>query len=513
MIRIFLLGASREYYRSSHRHFTEFFQSCTSSSSPWLYPVILGGLILAFGFSQPGIAAEVPSFSSTYSEAFTGDLREMKKRHVIRVLVAYSKTNFFLVKGEPRGFEYELLQQYGAFLNKRVSRRKFRTNLVFIPVPFEQLIPGLVEGKGDIAAAGLTVTPEREQRIAFTQPYLPRVEEVVVTRKAIKGIHRLDDLAGRSVFIIKGGSYRDHLVEWNRRLEKKGRPPMNIVEASEYLATEDLLELVNAGVMDITVADRHLAELWAHVLPALTVRTDLKIHSGGMIAWAVRKTNPELQNSLNVFIRRHKKGTLVGNILFQRYYQDRKWITNPLEKQERKRLERFMALFKKYGTRYGFEWLALAAQAYQESGLDHSRRSPRGAIGIMQILPSTAASPVVNVPDIHSVENNIHAGVKYLAHLRNTYFKSSDIAPEDQLNFAYAAYNMGPTKVQRMRRKAKKMGLDPNRWFYHVEQAALRFVGQEPVRYVANIHKYYIAYKLAREVQIRKTLELKNLKQ
>ncbi len=171
-----------------------------------------------------------------------------------------------------------------------------------------------------------------------------------------------------------------------------------------------------------------------------------------------------------------------------------------------------MALFKKYGKKYEFEWLAIAAQAYQESGLDHTRQSPQGAVGIMQILPSTAADDAVNIPNIRSVENNIHAGVKYLAHLRNAYFQSPRMSPDEQLNFAYAAYNMGPAKVRQLQQKAKHMGLDPNRWFFHVERAALKFVGQETVRYVANIHKYYIAYKLVKESQAQKVKEREELK-
>ncbi|MDT7041759.1 transglycosylase SLT domain-containing protein [Candidatus Nitronereus thalassa] len=436
----------------------------------------------------------------------------MKKRHVIRVLVTHSKTNFFLVKGEPHGFEYELLQQYGKFLNKKVSRKKFRTNIVFIPVPFEQLLPGLIEGKGDIAAAGLTITPEREKIIAFSDSYLPRVEEIVVMRKKLKGLTALEALAGRSVYIIRGGSYGPHLAKLNSQFAKKNLSPITVIEASEYLATEDLLELVNAGVIDLAVADRHIAELWAPVLPKISVRTDLSIHAGGKIGWAIRKENTELRKSLNTFIRSHKKGTLMGNILFKRYYQNRKWISNPLESRERRKLEQFMALFQKYGKKYEFDWLAIAAQAYQESGLDHTRQSPQGAVGIMQILPSTAADDAVNIPNIQPVENNIHAGVKYLAHLRNTYFQSPRMAPNEQLNFAYAAYNMGPRKVRQLQQKAKAMGLDPNRWFFHVERAALKFVGQEPVRYVANIHKYYIAYTLVKESESQKFRELKELK-
>ena len=470
----------------------------------WNFAISIGLLGIILSVPQTLPAEEMSSIASEYRQLFTGDLPEMKKRHIIRVLVAHSKTNFFLVKGEPHGFEYELLQQYGKFLNKKVSKRQIKTRIVFIPVPFDQLISGLLEGKGDIAAAGLTITPEREKKIAFTQPYLPRVEEVVIARKRLKDVKKVEHLAGRSVFIIRGGSYGPHLRDLNKRFEKKSLSPIKVIEVSENLATEDLLELVHAGVIDLAVADRHIAELWAPVLLQLKVRADLKIHTGGKIAWAVRKNNPLLQQSLNGFIRGHKKGTLIGNILFKRYYEDRKWISNPLEKKERRKLEKFMALFKQYGKKYGVEWLAIAAQAYQESGLDNTRQSPRGAIGIMQVLPSTAASPPINIQNVKNVENNIHAGVKYLAHLRKTYFQSSQISSEDQLNFAYAAYNMGPTKVQQLRRKTKNMGLDKNRWFYHVERATLKFVGQEPVRYVANIHKYYIAYKLVRESQSQK---------
>lgn len=476
------------------------------------YLVCLSALGIILTLSSLADAKPSSPNTSEFKQLFTGDLQEMRKRHVIRVLVAHSKTNFFLVKGEPHGFEYELLQQYGTFLNKKVSRKKFRTNIVFIPVPFPQLLSALIEGKGDIAAAGLTITPEREKTVAFSRPYLPHVEEIVVMRKRLKGLTTLEELAGKSVFSIRGGSYRPHLDKLNTKFAKKGLSPINIIEASEYLATEDLLELVNAGVIDLAVADRHIAELWAPVLSKITVRGDLKIHKGGKIAWAIRKNNPLLQQSLNGFIGGHKKGTLMGNILFKRYYKDRKWISNPLDARERRKLEQFMALFKKYGKQYEFEWLAIAAQAYQESGLDHSLQSSQGAVGIMQILPSTAAGDAVNIPNIHSVENNIHAGVKYLAHLRSAYFQSSKIAQDEQLNFAYAAYNMGPSKVRQLQQKAKKMGLDPNRWFFHVERAALKFVGQEPVRYVANIHKYYIAYKLVKESQGQKAREIEALK-
>ncbi len=261
--------------------------------------------------------------------------------------------------------------------------------------------------------------------------------------------------------------------------------------------TEDLLEMVHAGALEATVADRHIAEAWAEVLPGIVVRGDLPIHAGGEIAWAVRRDNPELLASLNEFVRAHKRGTLLGNIFFKRYYAHSDWIKNPLVADERAKLERLIALFQKYGSEHGFDWLALAAQAYQESGLDQDKRSAAGAIGIMQLLPSTAADPAVAVSDIHLLENNIHAGAKYLAFLRDRYFDDPAIEPAARVDFAWAAYNAGPARIRKLREAAAERDLDPNRWFFHVEKIAAEEIGRETVDYVANINKYYLAYRLA----------------
>ena len=395
------------------------------------------------------------------------------------------------------------------YLNKGKSRRAIKTQLVFIPVPFDQLIPALLEGRGDIAAAGLTNTPDRRKMIAFTSPYLPRIDEIVVSHKGTTGLNELTDLSGRKVAVVRSSSYVDSLNSLNSQFLAKKLKPAKIVQVSESLEAEDILELVNAGVLKVTVVDQHIAELWSGVLTNLTLHKELKIQQGGEIAWAVRPKNPELQKSLNRFIRRNKKGTLIGNILFKRYYQNREWIKNPLEAQERKKLDRFIQLFKEYGNQYEFDWLAIAAQAYQESEFNHNARSSRGAVGIMQMLPSTAASKAVNIPNIEPLENNIHAGVKYLAWIRDRYFSGPEISPEDRVDFSFAAYNAGPSKIQKMRRKAKAMGLNPDKWFYNVELAALKHIGQEPVRYVANIHKYYVAYSQIAESLDKKAQELK----
>lgn len=456
-------------------------------------------LLLILG-SAPVVAGQRPVvLAEELNRPFTGDLAEIRKRGILRVLVSYNRTNYFIEAAKARGFEYELMEQYRKFLNKGLSKNKLQTDFVFIPVPFKRLISYLNQGLGDIAAAGLTVTAERAKQVAFSDPYLSGVREVLVAAPSIAEPGSIEDLAGRQVHVLRGSSYAQHLGELNQRLQRAGRPPVEIVQVDENLQTEDLLELVNAGIIDFTLADDHIARIWSDVLPNLRVHHELFVNDQGSIAWAVRKDNRQLLESLDRFVASHKKGSLLGNILFKRYYRNSPWIKNPNEAEQRERFEQVAGLFRHYAGKYGFDWLKIAAQAYQESGLDHGRKSSAGAVGIMQVLKSTAADKHVAIKDVHKLEQNIHAGVKYLAFLRDRYYSDPAFSVDDQTYFSFAAYNAGPKKVRRMRDRAKKMGLDPNRWFGNVELAALRVVGQETVRYVRNILKYYTAYRLSRQ--------------
>ncbi len=145
----------------------------------------------------------------------------------------------------------------------------------------------------------------------------------------------------------------------------------------------------------------------------------------------------------------------------------------------------------------------MAAQAYQESQLDQRKVSPAGAVGIMQVLPSTASQKPININNVKKVENNIHAGVKYLSFLRKRYFSDPEIAPADRVDFSWAAYNAGPTRIQKLRGKAEERGYNPNKWFNNVEHLASETIGRETVDYVININKYYVSYKFALERQER----------
>lgn len=431
------------------------------------------------------------------SDGFTGDLDGMRQRGVIRVLVTYNRTNYFLEGPQARGFEYELLEAYGRGLNARHGGDHLRTELAYIPLPLDDLIPALREGRGDIAAAGLTITPERSGLVAFTQPYIDDVREVVVGHLEPPAMTSIEELSGKRIFVVRGSSYAQHLKALNESLSDKGLEPILISEVVKNMQTEELLEMVERGVIDYTVADNHIAELWQARFQHLRIHDAIPISDAGEIAWAVRESSPRLRESLNRFIAEHRKGSLVGNVLFTRYFDSNRWLEDPLGGKSAERLREIAGLLQEYAGKYDFEWLLIAAQAYQESEFDQSRKSHAGAIGVMQIRPATAADKAVGIRHIDRLEENIHAGVKYLAHLRDHYFDEPELDAEARRYFALAAYNAGPSTVRRMRRRAAEMELDPNRWIGNTELAALEIVGQETVRYVRNIIRYYSAYRTA----------------
>lgn len=439
----------------------------------------------------------------------TDDLSEKWK--TVRVLVSYSKTNFFEAGGHIKGLEAELMRQYEKYLRKSSPPKGSKINVTFIVLPFGQLLPALIDGRGDIAAAGLTVTPERQKQVVFTDPYIKDIDEIIVAAQRATGLARKADLSGRQIHVVSGSSYVQHLKELNLQFAQEGLDPIEIVEASENLESADLMQMVNAEIFELTVVDHHIAELWSKVLKNVILHEALKIHSGGNIAWAVRKNNPRLLSSLNAFLAKHRQGTLLGNMLIKRYYENTKWIQNPLEKAEKDRLEQLGDLFRKYADRYAFDWLKIAALAYQESRFDQKKKSGRGAVGVMQIKPDTAADPNVNIENVFTLENNIHAGVKYLAFLRDRYFDDAAIEANAKVNFTLAAYNAGPARIGSLRRKAKEMGLDQNKWFFNVEHVAQKEIGMETVQYVANVNKYYIAYKSMGTAWKQKKLEKDHL--
>jgi membrane-bound lytic murein transglycosylase MltF len=431
------------------------------------------------------------------SAPWNGDLDGMEQRRVIRILTVYGPPRYFLEGAMERGLTFELFKMFEKFINERVGRTTVRIHVVFIPVARDELVRGLVEGRGDIAAAGLTITPDRDEVIDFTNPVTRELSEVLVTGPSAPAIESIEDLAGQEVYVRASSSYRSSLDALNRRLGELGKPQIVLRDLSESLEDEDLLDMVNAGLLPWAVVDDYKAKSWSEVFDSIDVRTDLVLRTGGRVGYAVRENSPLLLTALNDFLNTHKEGSLTGNILINRYIRDFDWSANALAVEDYKRFEEVVDTFEKYGKQYGMDYLLITAQGYQESRLDQTVRSKAGAVGIMQLLPSTAQDPNVGIPDITEAENNIHAGIKYLNFIRTRYFDEPGIDRYNQTLFALASYNAGPARIRSLREKAEAQGYDPNRWFDNVELVAAREVGTEPVTYVANIVKYYVAYSLS----------------
>jgi membrane-bound lytic murein transglycosylase MltF len=473
------------------------------------FALVVAAMLLALGLLILGCGGEKDERPQLYAEGaaeefadpeldpFKGDLSEMRERRLIRALVTPSRTDFFVDSGEIRGIQAEFLQQFAQRLNRGVRDQTDRIRIKYVPVPFNELIPALLDGRGDIAAAFLTVTEARRSQVTFAAPFRKSVSEVLVTHEGTTAPEDLKGLAGERIYVLRGSAYAEHLRDLNEQLKGEGLDPIEIEEADPRLRSEDILEFVNAGVVERTVIDDYKAQLWRQVLPDIEMHESLALAAGSHVAWAVRPGSPKLKAEIDAFVREAREGALLGNILLERYFENVKWLEDPTSSSERDKLRRYLDLFREYGDRFGFDPLALAAQAYQESGLDHESRSPAGAVGLMQVLPSTAADPNVDVSDIDDPEGNVHAGTKYLAFIRDRYFDEPELSEWDRRAFTWAAYNAGPRKIRKARALAKRMGLDPDRWFGNVEVAARRAIGREPVRYVDNIYRYYVAYRMS----------------
>ena len=439
-----------------------------------------------------------PSVHEAVLKPFTGDADELVKRRVVRIGVAFNRTFYFVDRGKPRGIAYE----YGQLMQERLNQH-YRTgnsnkiHVIFLPLPREMLLPALIDGRVDLVAAQVPVTPELEQHVAFSDPTRMNVRQILVTAPGAPAVSSIEDLAGKEVFAREFGGYAQSVRALNERFKSQGRPPVVIREPPPNLEDDDLLEMVNAGLLPAVVVDDYLAVFWKKVFRHLIIHDSIALHTGGTLAIAVRRSNPQLLSALNTFLGKYGLGTAFGNRIERQYLVNATYAKSATSVQERKSFLRVVGLFRKYSDRYKMDFLLMAAQGYQESGLNQDARSPVGAIGVMQIMPETGK--LLKVGDITQLEPNIHAGVKHMRSLMNTFFENE---PMDDLNkglFTFAAYNAGGGRVRQLRQEAEQRGLNPNVWFGNVEQIASERIGRETVTYVANIFKYYVAYRLVVE--------------
>jgi membrane-bound lytic murein transglycosylase MltF len=431
------------------------------------------------------------------NKPWTGDFDPMLERRMIRVLVPYSRSLYFNDKGRERGISAENIRDFERWINKKYAKKlgKRPLTVFIIPTTRDKLLPGVVQGLGDIAVGNLTVTGERLKTVDFASPAdQPSVKELVVTGPKSPAIASTEDLAGKTVHVRKSSSYYESLDSLNGRFKKEGKPAVKLVLMPDALEDEDMMEMLNAGLLEAIVVDDWKAKMWAQILPKIRVNEQVVVREGGKIGWAIRKGSPKLETEILDFHKSYLKKQGVAAYRLKQYMSRVKQMKNSMGKSELKRFEETLVLFQKYGEKYNFDPLMLAAQGYQESELNQKAKSHMGAIGVMQVMPATGKE--LKVGDVHSIEPNIHAGVKYMDKLMTKYFPDANFMGNNRTLFAFACYNCGPGNVSKMRKEAAKRGFDPDIWFNNVEIVTAEKIGMETTTYVRNIFKYYVAYKL-----------------
>ena len=441
------------------------------------------------------------------NKPWLGDFDRMLERRVIRVDAPFSRSLYFSDKGRERGLAVELVRDFERYINVKYAKQlgKRPLTIYVMPATRDKLLPDLGAGLTDIAVGNLTVTEERQALADFVPGDDGRrtINEVVVTGPTTPALATLDDLAGKTVHVRKASSYHDSLLRLNERLVRDGKAPVALVLVPDSLEDEDMLDMLDAGLFQALVVDDWKARMWVQVLPKLKVRTDLVLRADAKTGWAIRKNSPQLAAEIDDFFRNWAIKQGVAAYRMSSYMKRVKELKDPTGSAEYKRFRDTLALFEKYGTRYGFDPLMLAAQGYQESQLNQAARSRVGAVGVMQLMPATGES--MKVGDITVAEHNIHAGAKYMDHLMRQYFAGANFSEGNRPLFAFASYNCGPGNVAKARRAAETRGLDPNKWFNNVEIVVAQQIGTETTTYVRNIYKYYVAYRLTLDAQEQAT--------
>ena len=426
------------------------------------------------------------------------DLPGIQKRGILRILTRNNPATYFLWRGELMGFEYELARHFA-------DQHKLRVEIV-VPPTREELIPWLLEGKGDVIAASMTISEQRRQQgVEFSRPYLT-ASEIVVTRakESEKDLGSIEDLEGRTVIIRRSSAY------WNtpKQLQDQGIG-VKIQAAPEELETEELIAKVAKGEYDLTIADSHILDI------ELTWRKDIRaafpLGEPQPLGWAVRPSNPKLLHTLNQYMKKEYRG-LFYNMTLKKYFKDARTIHQRVDTRTTHtgELSPYDKIVQSQAKHYGFDWRLIVAQMYQESRFNPKARSWAGAEGLIQVLPRTARS--LGFQDVTTPKKGIHAGVKYLNWVRERF--DPELPVDVRTWFALAAYNAGHGHVRDARRLARKQGLNPNRWFGHVEKAIQLLAkrkyarqarhgycrGSEPVKYVQEIKRRFDAYQQATEL-------------
>jgi membrane-bound lytic murein transglycosylase MltF len=434
-------------------------------------------ILLVFFICFTNLVNASTQLESHIDDVEMNDLSEILKSKYLRVLTTKNSFDYYIYQGQHKGYQYELVKKFVENLNKKYMKKsQVKIQFEMIPVDYNELIPMLNSGKADLIATNLTITKKRHKLISFSKPYLLS-DELIIKNSNIKKI--------QTIHVRKSSSYFESLKTFDYEVDI----------SPESLDTVHLVELVSLGIYEATISDSVYAQISKNIFDNISIlKKPLK--NNQKVAWGLRTKSSNLLSEVNSFIPIIKNGSFLGNMLKRRYFND---ISRTLKDQKLKRISKFDKLIKKYAKLYKWDWRLLSSLCYQESRFNQKIVNKWGAIGLFQVKQMTANEPYINIPKIRglkNLENNIHAGVKYLSWIKNRYFSKKTIKLKDQYRLTIASYNAGPARVIKAMKLAKKMKLNPNKWFRNVEYAMAKMRKMEPVSYVSEINKRFVSYKI-----------------
>lgn len=436
------------------------------------------------------------------------DLQDIREEGVLRAITNYSGTSYFLYKGQPMGFEYELLQRLADYLEVDLE--------IVLAENMDSIMPMLARGEGDLIAFGLTITQDRKEHIDFTD-YLYLTRQVLVQRKPANWrrmkLHEIErelvrdpvELIGDTISVRVTTSYYERL----QHLMEEIGGEIYIDTMPGELSSEKLIQAVLDGEIKYTVVDDNIAAINATYHPILDVKTPLSFSQ--RIAWGVRKNSPQLLDTLNVWIEQAKKD-VDYRVIYNKYFRNKRAYRARVKSEfyslNEQRISPYDELIKEHAERIGWDWRLLAAQIYQESQFDPEATSWAGAAGLLQLMDGTASD--LGIEDRLDPEENLRGGADYLDQLEDNFAEVQDSI--QRLKLTLASFNCGYYHVKDAQRLAQKRGLDPLVWDDNVEEMILELSfpknyndevvkygyvkGVEPFTYVEEIFERYDHYRL-----------------
>lgn len=420
----------------------------------------------------------------------------------IRIAVPYDPTIYVDDKGKPIGMSVQISQSFGKWLSERYKRQ---VKVKLVPTVPGKLIDPLDMGAADIALGYLG---EYEQRLDSAKylslRHAEHQKQILVSGPNAPAINSEDDLSGK--IICLGRQTRiEALKKLNERLIQKGRAPAILYKDHVALDDEAMLQMANDGLIQFVMSTEWRANLWKPYLKNIQIHSDIEFDIGGNIGWAIRDVDKALQEDILAFSSGQLNDEAILLFAKDDFNQRKNALKDPKSKEDWARFMSMRPLFEKYGNQYDLSPLFLASFGFQETMLNQDLISPSGAIGVMQLTASTGSA--MDVGNIRQLDSNIHAGAKYLNQLASQNFNGDGLDKSNQALFAIASYNIGPANVIRARKLASKLGFDPNKWFLNVEMAASELFGIEPMNYVRNVYKYFVAYQLSISPSLNVSLE------